>query len=113
MTPEEKLFIAIVRQASFDLYRLWHKHRTPKENKDLDELINWFNDMELDYIANEIILNGKKPMESTTNPLHNYYATSKDINPTRVQTQLNKRKHNNSYSITGIKPEKASDLKLW
>ena len=113
MTPEDKLITAIVRQASFDLYRLWHKHRTTKENKDLDELINWFNDMGLDYIANEIIINGKKPMANTLNPLHMYQTTSRDTNPTRVQTQLNKRKHNNSYSITGIKPVKASDLKIW
>lgn len=113
MTPEEKLFIAIVRQATFDLYRLWHKHRTPKENKELDEVINWFNDMGFDYIANEIILNGKKPMRDTLNPLHKYQKTNVDINPTRVQTKMSKRKYNNMYGITDIKPMNASDLKLW
>lgn len=73
----DSLYLAIIRQASKDLYKLYNtKHRTKLQNQELDELIQWFNDMNLSHIANKIIIEHWKPCKDMTG--NSYGACDKD-----------------------------------
>lgn len=62
----DSLYIAIIHQACKDLYRLYNKkHRTPKENWELDDLMKWFDDMGLEKIKDKIIIEHWKPTSNT------------------------------------------------
>lgn len=87
MTITDELTTAVIHQACKDLYKLHNNHnKTKRQKKDEEEIIDFLNGLDLDFLVNKIIIEGKKPRTTAFDPFSPTNGLALGENDTKVQT---------------------------